>query len=304
MTALPPNARRPNARPTNGLPPIVSAEWLTDRLAQPGDEGPIVVVDVRSYLDGRDGHEAYLADHLPGAVFVELDGVLAASATATDGRHPMPSPEVFAGGLGAAGIGADDAVVAYDDLGGMIAGRLVWMLRILGAPAALLDGGITAWAGATEAGEVTRAPVERVATPWPQAAMASIEDVEARLADGGLVVDSRAAERYRGETEPVDPRAGHIPGAVNAPFAGNLDGDQRFRPVAELAARFEALGADEETIFYCGSGVSACNNVLAMEAAGLAMARVYVGSWSQWSNDAVRVAATGEEPPATSSDQA
>ena len=258
------------------------------------------MADVRSYLDGRDGREAYLAAHLPGAVFVDLDQVLAAPASAADGRHPMPTPETFASGLAAAGIGLDDPVVAYDDLGGMIAGRLVWMLRIIGAPAALLDGGLTAWSGPTETGEVTRPPVERPAIPWPAEAMVSIVDVEAQIAAGGLVVDSRAPERYRGETEPIDPRAGHIPGAVNAPFAGNLDpspdGDGRFRPRSELRERFTALGADGDTVFYCGSGVSACNNVLAMEAAGFDRPKVYVGSWSQWSNDPDRPAATGDQP--------
>ena len=278
------------------LPAIVTAEWLIERLDQPGPEGPITVVDVRSYLDGRDGHQAYLEQHLPGAVFVDLDRVLAAEASAAEGRHPMPSPDVFAGGLGAAGIGTDTPVVAYDDLGGMIAGRLVWMLRILGLPAALLDGGITAWPGDTTSGEITPQPVEREAQEWPEAAMVDIDGVEAHIAAGGLVVDSRAAERYRGETEPIDPRAGHIPGAVNAPFGANLDEDGRFRPMDELATRFTELGADAETVFYCGSGVSACNNVLAMEAAGLPLARVFVGSWSQWSNDASRPAQTGDQP--------
>ena len=277
------------------LPAIVDEAWLADHLA--ANDGPeLVVVDVRSYLDGRVGRDAYLADHLPGAVFVDLDEVLAAPASPADGRHPMPTPELFAAGLGAAGIAPDSPVVAYDDLGGMIAGRLVWMLRIIGAPAALLDGGITGWSGPTEAGEVTRDAVERPAVAWPAEAMASIDEVEASIQAGGLVVDSRAGERYRGETEPIDPRAGHVPGAVNAPFTDNLTADdtKTFRPLHELQQRFAALGADGETIFYCGSGVSACNNVLAMEAAGHDRPRVYVGSWSQWSNDPDRPAATGE----------
>ncbi len=278
------------------LPAIVTADWLNDRLAKPGSEGPITVVDVRSYLDGRDGHQAYLDQHLPGAVLVDLDEVLAAHASPAEGRHPMPTPEVFAAGLGAAGIGLDTAVVAYDDLGGMIAGRLVWMLRILGRPAALLDGGIAAWEGDTESGENIPTAVERPVEPWPTDAMVDIDGVEAHIASGGLVVDSRAAERYRGETEPIDPRAGHIPGAVNAPFGANLDDDLRFRPMDDLADRFSDLGADGETIFYCGSGVSACNNILAMEAAGHPRARIFVGSWSQWSNDASRKANTGDQP--------
>jgi thiosulfate/3-mercaptopyruvate sulfurtransferase len=291
----------------NQLHPIVGADWLTERLAAPGlrEEGRaedgdsaagIVVADVRSYLDGRVGREAYLEQHLPGAVFVDLDTVLAGPPSAAAGRHPMPTPEVFAAGLAAAGIGDGDQVVAYDDLGGMIAGRLVWMLRIIGAPAALLDGGITAWPGPTESGEVTREPATRSVVPWPEDAIASIDDVAAHLAGGGLVLDSRAAERYRGESEPIDPRAGHVPGAVNAPFTANLDDEHRFRPPAELGDRFATLGADGDTIVYCGSGVSACNNVLAMEAAGHDRPRVYVGSWSQWSNDPDRAAATGDTP--------
>ncbi|MGI9614486.1 MAG: sulfurtransferase [Acidimicrobiales bacterium] len=277
------------------LPAIVDEAWLNERLAA-NDNPELVVVDVRSYLDGRVGRDAYLADHLPGAVFVDLDEVLAAPASPAEGRHPLPTPEVFAAGLGAAGIAPDSPVVAYDDLGGMIAGRLVWMLRIIGAPAALLDGGITGWHGATEAGEVTREPVDRPAVDWPTEALASIDEVEASIRAGGLVVDSRAGERYRGEAEPIDPRAGHVPGAVNAPFTDNLttDASKAFRPLHELRDRFAALGADGETIFYCGSGVSACNNVLAMEAAGHDRPRVYVGSWSQWSNDPDRPAATGE----------
>ncbi len=292
---------------TGQLPAIVDAAWLQAQLTSDAARSP-VLVDVRSYLDGRVGRDAYEADHLPGAVFVDLDAVLAAPPSPAEGRHPMPDPAVFAAGLGAAGIGMDDPVVAYDDLGGMIAGRLVWMLRIVGCPAALLDGGITAWSGSTEAGVCTRSPVERATIPWPAAAMATIDEVAAHIEAGGLVVDSRAAERYRGEVEPIDPRAGHVPGAVNAPFTANLvdDSDSHsasdtnrgagrklFRPVDELRARFTDLGADGDTIFYCGSGVSACNNVLAMEAAGLPRPRVYVGSWSQWSSDPDRPAATG-----------
>lgn len=276
------------------LPPIVSADWVLDRMSRSPTE--LAIADVRSYLDGRDGHQAFLDRHLPGAVFVDLDRVLAAPASPDAGRHPLPSPEVFARGLAAAGIGDDRPVVAYDDLGGMMAGRLVWMLRILGSPAALLDGGLTAWPGPTESGPSEVEPVERRARPWPSEATASISEVEQHVAAGGLVVDSRAPERYRGETEPIDPRAGHIPGAVNAPFAANLDDDGRFLPPEELADRFDGLGADERAIFYCGSGVSACHNLLAMEAAGRPLPRLYVGSWSQWSSDPDRPAATGADP--------
>lgn len=278
------------------LPPIVGVEWLTARR----DAGePVVVADVRSYLDGRVGHDAYLAGHLPGAVFVDLDTVLAAPATAEHGRHPLPDPEVFAAGLAAVGIGPTTPVVAYDDLGGMIAGRLVWTLRILGSPAALLDGGLDAWDGPLETGPADPAPeeVEHPARPWPTDRLATIDEVAAlAAADDGVVVDSRAVPRYRGETEPIDPRAGHVPGATNRPFADNLGPDGRFLPAEELAAAFADLGADPDSVFYCGSGVSACHNLLALEAAGLGRARLFVGSWSQWSNDPDRPAATGPTP--------
>lgn len=280
--------------PESGLPPIVDVTWLEARLAA-GE--PVVVADVRWYLDGRSGPDAFLASHIPGAVFIDMDTVLASHGAPTDGRHPMPSPETFAAGLAAAGIGPDTPVVAYDDLGGMVAGRLVWMLRIVGAPAALLDGGLASWPGPLATGpEPAPTPVGCPVRPWPADAMATEDEVVAHVAAGGVVADSRAPERYRGETEPVDPRAGHIPGAVNLPFGANLTAEGRFRPAAELAARFEAVGADGDAIFYCGSGVSACNNVLAVEASGRGRPRLYVGSWSAWSSNTDRPAATGDQP--------
>lgn len=277
------------------LPPIVSAEWLAERLAtNTAESSRIRVVDVRWYLDGSPGHAAYLSGHIPGAVFVDLDTVLAAPATAADGRHPLPTPEVFADGLGAAGIGPNDIVVAYDDRSGISAGRLVWMLRIIGASAALLDGGLPAWDGALSTGAESLPPVRRQAVAWPADALATADEVEAVVDAGGVVIDARAPERYRGETEPIDPRAGHIPGAINLPFTDNLDDQERFRPAEQLGHRFSEAGAGGEAIMYCGSGVSACHNVLAMEAAGLDRPRLYVGSWSQWSSDSSRPAATAE----------
>ena len=263
-----------------------------------GDLGRLdaVLCDVRWYLDGRSGREAYEAGHLPGAVFVDLDRDLTAPPSTTQGRHPLPTAEAFAAALGALGVGPDDAVVAYDDSGGMSAGRLVWMLRVLGQPAALLDGGIGAWDGSLEAGSATRPPVECPARPWPDGAFAGIEEVAAAAA-GGIVLDARAPERYRGEVEPVDPRAGHVPGARNAPFAANLGDGGRFRSPDDLRAHYEELGVGEAAgvVAYCGSGVSACHDLLAMEHAGLGRGRLYVGSWSQWSATG-RPAATGGEP--------
>ena len=263
-----------------------------------GDLGRLdaVLCDVRWYLDGRSGREAYEAGHLPGAVFVDLDRDLTAPPSTTQGRHPLPTAEAFAAALGALGVGPDDAVVAYDDSGGMSAGRLVWMLRVLGQPAALLDGGIGAWDGPLEAGSATRPPVECPVRPWPDGAFAGIEEVAAAAA-GGIVLDARAPERYRGEVEPVDPRAGHVPGARNAPFAANLGDGGRFRSPDDLRAHYEELGVGEAAgvVAYCGSGVSACHDLLAMEHAGLGRGRLYVGSWSQWSATG-RPAATGGEP--------
>lgn len=264
--------------------PIVSVDWLRTTLDAPPDAPALVICDVRAYLDDREGRDSFLAGHLPGARFVDLDTVLAAEPGPGVGRHPLPTPEVFAAGMSAAGIGHDTPVVAYDDAGGMIAGRLVWMLRIFGQPAALLDGGIDAWPGELTTDVPPVAPVPHSPRPWPLNATVDADEVEEIIADGGLVVDSRAAARYRGEVEPIDPKAGHVPGAVNLPFADNLV-DGRFRTTDELRKRFGALHADENTVWYCGSGVSACHNLLAAEAAGFGLGKLYVGSWSGWSSD-------------------
>jgi thiosulfate/3-mercaptopyruvate sulfurtransferase len=278
----------PTPDPVGALPPVVDAGWL----AEHRDE--VLVCDVRWYLDGRSGRAAYDAGHLPGAVFVDLDGVLAATASPTAGRHPLPAPDELASALGRLGLGEHRPVVAYDDAGGMVAARLVWMLRVLGQPAAVLDGGLAAWTGPLSVEPVELAPVERPVVPWPTSAVAGADEVARHLQGGGVVIDARAPERYRGDSEPIDPRAGHIPGAVNLPFAGNLD-DGRFRPAEELRARYSEVGADAEAIVYCGSGVSACHDVLAMEQAGLGRPRLFVGSWSAWSADPGRPAATGSE---------
>lgn len=270
--------------------PIVTIESLD------GLTPPPVVLDVRWYLDGRHGHDAYRQGHIPGARFVDLDTVLAGPPSPTQGRHPLPTPEVFAAGLGRLGVGDNDYVVAYDDLGGMVAGRLVWMLRSIGAPASLLDGGLAAWPRGLEVGDPEPAATkERTIRDWPADTIATPDDVAAHLVSGGVVVDARSPERYQGDTEPVDPRAGHIPGAINLPFGANLDSEGRFKPVSDLEVRFAPLEADPNPIVYCGSGVSACHNILAAEAAGQPPPRLYVGSWSQWSADPNRPAATGDD---------
>lgn len=267
------------------LDPIVSSPWLLDNYAN------VVVCDVRAYLDGRSGAEAFARGHLPGARFIDLDTVLTSTPAPVLGRHPLPDPADFAAGLSDASIGHDTPVVAYDDAGGMIAGRLVWMLRILGQPAALLDGGIDGWSGELTSTLHVAQPIENAARPWPKHALADANDVEAAIAAGGVVVDSRAAPRYRGEYETIDPKAGHVPGAINLPFTDNLV-DGHFASTTEIGDRFRHAGVDANAIFYCGSGVSACNNILAAEAAGLGVGKLYVGSWSGWSSDESRAIST------------
>ena len=239
--------------------------------------------------------------HLPDARFVSLDDVLAAPPSGTAGRHPLPSPTDFAQALGDLGLGDDATVVAYDDRGGAFAARLVWMLRILGQSAALLDGGIGGWAAENsddvERGPVAVTPVERAVQDWPLGALADAIDVAKHLTEDGVVIDSRDPARYAGELEPIDPVAGHVPGAVNVLFNDNLDADGRFLPTVDLHARFAPIvEGDTSPIVYCGSGVTACHNALAMEHAGLGLPRVYVGSWSGWTADPDRSVATGATP--------
>ena len=267
------------------IPAVVDIEWLETHQAE------VIVADVRWYLDGRSGLEAYSAGHIPGAVFIDLDTDLAGPAGATTGRHPLPEPEAFAAAMGDRGIGDAATVVAYDDAGGTIAARLVWMLRVLGRGAALLDGGLQAWKGDLEHGAPAPAPERFTAQPWPSDRLAGIDDATDRHQ---LVVDARDPARYRGEQEPIDPRAGHIPGAVNLPCRDQLSADGRFLPVEQLRARFEDAGVKGDgVISYCGSGVTACHNLLAMEYAGVGRGRLYPGSWSQYSSYPDRPAETG-----------
>lgn len=271
--------------------PLVSAAWLRDHLQDPG----LRVVDFRWYLDGRSGRQAHLAGHIPGAVFVDLEAMTPAGGP---GRHPIPSPDVFQAAMRAAGISGSTLVVAYDDASGSIAARLWWLLRRYGHRAArVLDGGIAAWAGPLESGEVSVMPGDFTARQAP--ADDTLDRVAVRERQAGTVLlDARAPERYRGETEPVDARAGHIPGAVSAPWAGNLDSDGTFLDPAQLRRRYRELGvADgEQVIVYCGSGVNACHDLLALELAGFPGARLYEGSWSDWSRQPGLPAATGPEP--------
>lgn len=280
------------------VPPIVDSRWLRDRLVTDPD---IAVCHVGSTMAGPGPLQNFEFRHLPGARFVSLDDVLAAPPSGTAGRHPLPSPAEFAEAFGALGIADNTTVIAYDDRGGAFAGRLVWMLRILGQRAALLDGGIEAWAtdsdGDVEGGAVETTSVERSVHDWPLDALADAVDVAQHIRNGGVVIDSRDPARYAGEIEPIDSVAGHVPGASNLPFADNLDADGRFRSGDELLARFEPFTErSDRPIVYCGSGVTACHNALAMEHAGLGLPRVYVGSWSGWTADPDRPIATGTTP--------
>ncbi|MDN6328856.1 MAG: sulfurtransferase [Brachybacterium sp.] len=290
------------ARPSRSLPPAAPLPPLLDTAAlhalledAAGGIRPVRLLDVRWALDGSKGHGTYLTGHLPDAVYLDLDTELAAPARPEAGRHPLPEPEDFAASLRRAGVSEDTLVVAYDDSNGAPAGRLVWMLRALGFEAAVLSGGLAAWDGELETAEVRPEPGDVSARDWPLDRIATADEVAAGQA---LVVDARAPERYRGEVEPIDPRAGHVPGAVNLPFDGNLDENGRFMDPQELRRRFEAAGvsADRETIVYCGSGVTATHDLLALESAGFTRLRLFPGSWSQWSAEEARPVAVGPNP--------
>ncbi|MFZ9627986.1 MAG: sulfurtransferase [Ilumatobacteraceae bacterium] len=286
--------------------PAVAPVTAADDLCALAALGPVVVADVRWYLDGRDGRAAFEAAHVPGAVWVDLDGHLAAHGRpATDGRHPLPDAADFAASMSSLGIGDDTVVVGYDDTGGMSAGRLVVMLRVLGRRATLLDGGLGAWAAdgrPVESGQAA-VPVPGVftTTEWPDSALATVDEVAVRAAAPDArrpLVDGRALERFTGAVAMIDPRPGHVPGARNAPWNAVLGDGARMRSATDLRAHYAALGVDEstaaDTIAYCGSGVSACMNVLAMEHAGLTRPRLFVASWSGWSSDPDRPAALGD----------
>ena len=273
------------------IPPFVDEQFVRDH-------PDAVLADVRWYLDGRDGRAAFEDAHLPGAVWVDLDHQLASTdQPATEGRHPFPTPGDFAESMGSLGIGDDTVVVAYDDTGGLTAGRLAVMLRMLGRDATVLIGGLDAWDGHIEQG-TGRVPTAAAFTPrdWPADRLASADDVARIIADGGAAIDARSHERFLGEVVQIDKQPGHIPGARSAPWTGVLDEHGQPRSIDDLREHFHDLGVDDdhEVVAYCGSGVSACMNVLAMEHAGLALPRLYVASWSGWTADPSRQAATGE----------
>lgn len=259
-----------------------------------------VLLDVRWALGDDNGRERYLEGHLPGAVYVDLGTELAAPPSAEAGRHPLPSLQRLQSSARRWGISAHDAVVVYDASGGLAAARAWWLLRWGGlSDVAILDGGLDAWVragGPVEAGDVVPEPGDVTLTGGSMPVL-TIDEAAALPASGGLLLDARAGERYRGEVEPVDPRAGHVPGAVSAPTTQNLDAEGAFRPPGDLAARFEGLGARPGATVgvYCGSGVTAAHEVAALAVAGIDAA-LWPGSWSQWSADPQRPAATGPDP--------
>ncbi|MFP3461055.1 sulfurtransferase [Arthrobacter globiformis] len=258
-------------------PPFVDLQWIREH----AHDRPVVLADVRWCLDGSSGREAYESGHLPGAVFVDLDQWLSGPASRTHGRNPLPAPEVFAAGMSASGIGDGDVVVAYDDAGGVIAARLVWMLRSVGHPAAVLDGGMAAYPGALETEEPSIQPRAFTARSWPAEVLAGIDET---VEGGAVVVDARNRDRYEGRQDPIDPRPGHIPGAVNVPCRANLEPDGRLAQPQQLRENFRKAGIEsaDAVISYCGSGVTACHNLLVMEHVGLGKGRLFVGGWSQY----------------------
>ncbi|WP_052667271.1 sulfurtransferase [Nitriliruptor alkaliphilus] len=274
-------------------PPFVTVTALVAELRA---ARPPVVADVRWALDGSEGHHTYVAGHLPGAVYVDLETDLSGPATVRDGRHPLPSPERFAQALGARGIGDGDRVVAYDVLGGVVAARLVWLLRAIGHDAAVLSGGPAAWPGPLERGEVTRPATVRTPVPWPETRLADADAVAVAATSGEVVVlDAREGPRFRGEHEPVDARPGHVPGARNLPTSTLLSADGRLCDAAAIRVQAEQVGAleaSEGVVAYCGSGVTACFDLLALETIGI-RGRLFPGSWSAWAADPARPASTG-----------
>ena len=277
--------------------PLIGTQYLAEHLTRPD---PPALLDIRWSLTGPPARELYDRGHLPGAVFVDLEADLAGPPGA-GGRHPLPAPADLQAALRRLGVRRDHPVVAYDAADGSVAARLWWLLRWSGhGAAAVLDGGYAAWSDqgrpvTTE--EPAVRPGDVVVRPGGMPVLGA--DDAAELARTGVLLDARAPQRYRGETEPVDPRAGHVPGARNAPLAGNLGADGRWLPPQELAGRFAELGvlAGEPVGAYCGSGVTATALVLALEVAGLTTASrpaaLYAGSWSHWCTDPSRPVATG-----------
>jgi thiosulfate/3-mercaptopyruvate sulfurtransferase len=279
---------------------LIDAASLEGLIGAPG----VAIIDCRfDLLMPAAGRESYLAAHIPGARHADLNQDLSAPVGPRTGRHPLPPPAAFAARLGALGVGNDTQVIAYDAANGSLAARLWWMMRWLGHPwVAVLDGGLNAWlarGGAVQQAEPVPA-AEVFAPHTDHHAFISSEGLAQAVRDPQrLLVDARAPERYAGLVEPLDSVAGHVPSAVNHPFTSNLDQDGRFLPAAALRGRWQERLAGTppvNVIAMCGSGVTACHNLLALEVAGLPGAKLYAGSWSEWIRDPTRAVARGSNP--------
>jgi thiosulfate/3-mercaptopyruvate sulfurtransferase len=277
--------------------PLVDVAWLAANL----DDPRVRVVDVRSYLSGKRGADEYLRGHLPGASFFDLDRDLSAPPEAGPGRHPLPSAVDFARVLARIGVTRSSIVVAYDDAGGAIAARVWWLLRWFGhAGGRVLDGGISAWTAAghplsTEAPALTTAPQLEL-VPGGAGLVDKVTVDRLHVDPAAVILDARARERFEGRSEPIDARPGHIPGARSAPFVENLVAPGgAFLSAPALADRYRKLGAlqAEQIVCYCGSGVTACHDLLALAIVGREDALLYEGSWSDWARDSVLPAAVG-----------
>ncbi|MDI2128697.1 sulfurtransferase [Yinghuangia seranimata] len=276
--------------------PVIDTTELAAALASPN---PPVVLDIRWKLGGPPGHPAYLEGHVPGAHYADMEADLSAEP-GVDGRHPLPDPDAFTAAMRRFGISTDTDVVTYDGAEGVGAARAWWVLRYFGhTRVRVLDGGYRAWQAAglpVETAEPVTGTGDFTAKPGGMPLLDAVQAAEYGQADDAVLIDVRAVERFRGETEPVDPVAGHIPGAVNAPEPGTLDDDNLFLlAAAALRARYEAVGAlpGVRVGAYCGSGATAAHAVLAMELAGIEAA-LYAPSWSGWITDPSRPVATGE----------
>jgi thiosulfate/3-mercaptopyruvate sulfurtransferase len=282
---------------------LISAAALRDLIGKP----EIAVIDCRfDLMNPGGGRRAYLQGHIPGARYADLNRDLSAPISAASGRHPLPKPDEFAGTLARLGVGRATQVVAYDDGAGAFAARAWWMLRWIGHPAAaVLDGGLKAWVsegGELQSGEEKPLPAavggQYLSQQADAAAVLETDEVEGRLKDPAfLLIDARAGERFAGTVEPIDAVAGHIPGAVNHPFSTNLGVDGRFLAAPVLRQLWEkrlAGRSPSHVAAMCGSGVTACHNLLSLEVAGLHGAKLYAGSWSEWIRDPHRPVERGE----------
>ena len=286
--------------PFRSLPsPLVSAGWLRDHARDPD----VRALDARWYRGGKSAADEYARGHVPGAAFVDLDRDLSSPKGQGPGRHPLPSARAFAAVLARLGVSATTRVIAYDDAGGSIAARVWWLFRHFGLPqAAVLDGGLGAWTA--DGGDLSR-DVPAFVPAAPMRLVPRADDVvdkravdRLRAAADAVVLDARAAERFEGRSEPIDARPGHIPGARSLPWAGNLvSAGGAFRAPAALAARFEEAGASatRAIVCYCGSGVTACHDLLALALTGREDALLYEGSWSDWAADDTLPAALGSD---------